>query len=120
MKIYGLNVFLRLIVEDLNNLILSNPSQGNKGIIFAKFRLKDIELVEINKYSPKTITIRDIKNLKRFNDSKEVLLSFEDEKEAKKAWDLIYKNRRDIKKLELALIMRILNQAESDLLPLKT
>lgn len=104
-------------MEDINNLVVVEPdenSQFSKGKIVMNFRLKHCEVGEINKFEPKRITLRNMKA------EQEMVVIFDDEKEASFAAGFLNRNKKDIKKLEFALIIRILHQAESDLLPLKS
>lgn len=85
-----------------------------KGKIIMNFRLKHCEVSEINKFDPKRVTLRNIKQ------EEDLIVGFDDEKIANFTAAFLNKNKRDIKKLEMALIIRILHQAENDLLPLNS
>jgi len=106
-----LSIFRRLIVEDINNLIIVEPELQDKGKILCNFRLKLCDISEINKYDPKRLTLRNVKEEKT-----EWILTFNDEKFTWETANFLNKNKRDIRKLEKALIIRILHQAENDLL----
>ena len=108
----------RFIVEDINNLVVVEPDETSpkleKGKIIMNFRLKHCEVSEINKFDPKRVTLRNIKQ------EEDLIVGFDDEKIASFTASFLNKNKRDIKKLEMALIIRILHQAENDLLPLNS
>lgn len=123
-----IEIFIRYIVEDINNLIIVEPLDNGvinlaKGKIICNFRLKYCDIVEINKYQPKTLVLRNTYTFKNEgskdenNNSSEFILCFEDENLTSYASDFLKKNKREIKKLELALIIKILHSSENDLLP---
>ena len=94
----------------------------DKGRIIAKFRLKHCDISEVNKYDPKRLTIRNTAGYKKTiidGRDEEYVLAFEDEKLTIFTANFLNRNKKDIQKLEFALIIRILHQAENDLLPLK-
>lgn len=119
------------MVEDINNLIIVEHEEDDngkkfqgKGKIICKFRLKYCDVVEINKFKPKSLVLRNMLSFKNNaamgrEGGEEYILHFEKEELSSYAESFLKKNKKDIKKLELALIIKILHQSESDLLPLK-